>query len=77
MAETLRARVGRVIAGSLHALLDTLEDQAPEAMRRSSTRSPKAATTWPVPRSPASWTSRRSCRCSRPPWPTWRGKRTS
>lgn len=32
MAETLRARVGRVIAGSIHALLDKIEDQAPEAM---------------------------------------------
>lgn len=31
MADTLRTRVGRVIAGSVHALLDRLEDQAPEA----------------------------------------------
>ncbi len=38
MAETLRARVGRVIAGSLHALLDTLEDQAPEAMMEQAIR---------------------------------------
>lgn len=32
MAETLRARVGRVIAGSIHAILDRIEDEAPEAM---------------------------------------------
>lgn len=32
MAESLRARVGRVIAGGLHALLGRIEDQAPDAM---------------------------------------------
>jgi phage shock protein A len=32
MADTLKTRVGRVIAGSVHALLDKIEDQAPEAM---------------------------------------------
>jgi phage shock protein A len=31
MAETLRAHVGRLISGSVHALLDKLEDQVPEA----------------------------------------------
>jgi len=31
MAESLSARVGRVIAGSVHALLDRIEDAAPEA----------------------------------------------
>jgi phage shock protein A len=38
MSETLKARVGRVIAGSVHALLDRLEDQAPEAMMEQSIR---------------------------------------
>jgi phage shock protein A len=38
MAETLRARVGRVIAGSLHAVLDKLEDQAPEALMEQAIR---------------------------------------
>lgn len=38
MAETLRIRVGRVIAGSVHALLDKLEDQAPEAMMEQALR---------------------------------------
>lgn len=32
MSDSLRIRVGRVIAGSVHALLDAIEDQAPEAM---------------------------------------------
>jgi phage shock protein A len=31
MSEPLKARVGRVMAGGLHALLDSLEDLAPEA----------------------------------------------
>lgn len=31
MADTLKSRVGRVVAGSLHALLDRIEDLAPEA----------------------------------------------
>jgi phage shock protein A len=30
MSETLRTRVSRVIAGSVHALLDRIEDQAPD-----------------------------------------------
>jgi phage shock protein A len=38
MADSLRARVGRVIAGGVHALLDKLEDQAPEAMMEQSLR---------------------------------------
>jgi phage shock protein A len=38
MAETLRTRVGRVIAGSAHALLDSIEDQAPEAMMEQAVR---------------------------------------
>lgn len=38
MAETLRIRVGRVIAGSLNALIDKLEDQAPEAMMEQAIR---------------------------------------
>jgi phage shock protein A len=38
MAENLRARVGRIIAGSVHALLDKIEDQAPEAMMEQAVR---------------------------------------
>lgn len=38
MSETLKARVGRVIAGSVHALLDRIEDHAPEAMMEQSIR---------------------------------------
>ena len=38
MADTLKTRVGRVIAGSVHALLDKIEDQAPEAMMEQSIR---------------------------------------
>jgi phage shock protein A len=38
MVDTLRARVGRVIAGGVHALLDKLEDQAPEAMMQQAAR---------------------------------------
>jgi phage shock protein A len=38
MAETLKTRVGRVIAGSVHALLDRIEDQAPDAMMEQSLR---------------------------------------
>ena len=38
MSETLNTRVGRVIAGSVHALLDRIEDQAPEAMMEQSIR---------------------------------------
>lgn len=38
MAESLKSRVGRVIAGGVHALLDHIEDQAPEAMMDQSIR---------------------------------------
>lgn len=38
MTDTLRTRVGRVIAGSVHALLDRIEDQAPEAMMEQAVR---------------------------------------
>lgn len=38
MADTLRTRVGRVIAGSVHAVLDKIEDQAPEAMMEQAVR---------------------------------------
>lgn len=38
MADSLKNRVGRVIAGGVHALIDRLEDQAPEAMMEQSLR---------------------------------------
>lgn len=38
MVDTLRTRVGRVVAGSVHALLDRIEDQAPEAMMQQAVR---------------------------------------
>ncbi len=38
MADSLKTRVGRVIAGSVHALIDRIEDQAPEAMMEQSVR---------------------------------------
>ncbi|UXH77385.1 PspA/IM30 family protein [Roseateles amylovorans] len=38
MSDSLKTRVGRVIAGSVHAFLDRLEDQAPEAMMAQSIR---------------------------------------
>lgn len=38
MTETIKTRVGRVIAGSVHALIDSIEDQAPEAMMEQSIR---------------------------------------
>lgn len=38
MAESLKTRVGRVIAGSVHALLDRIEDQAPASMMEQSIR---------------------------------------
>ena len=38
MSESLKSRVGRVIAGGVHALLDRIEDQAPEAMMEQSIR---------------------------------------
>jgi phage shock protein A len=38
MVDSLRTRVGRVIAGSAHALLDKIEDQAPEAMMQQAVR---------------------------------------
>lgn len=38
MTESLKARVGRVLTGSFHALLDRLEDQAPAAMMEQAIR---------------------------------------
>jgi phage shock protein A len=38
MADSLKTRVGRIIAGSVHSLLDTIENQAPEAMMEQSLR---------------------------------------
>ena len=38
MADSLKTRVGRVIAGGVHALIDRLEDQAPEAVMEQSLR---------------------------------------
>lgn len=38
MTDSLKTRVGRVIAGGVHALLDRLEDQAPEATMEQSIR---------------------------------------
>lgn len=38
MADSLKARVGRVIAGSAHALVDRLENQAPQAVMEQSIR---------------------------------------
>jgi phage shock protein A len=38
MADSLKTRVGRVIAGGVHALLDRIEDQAPESVMEQSIR---------------------------------------
>ncbi len=38
MAETLAVRVTRILAGSAHALLDAIEDMAPEALMRQAIR---------------------------------------
>ncbi|WP_293393899.1 PspA/IM30 family protein [Nevskia sp.] len=38
MADSLKTRVGRVIAGGVHSLIDRLEDQAPEAVMEQSIR---------------------------------------
>jgi phage shock protein A len=38
MADSLKTRVGRVIAGGVHALLDRIEDQAPESVMEQSVR---------------------------------------
>lgn len=38
MSETLKIRVGRIITGSVNALLDRIEDQQPEAMMTQSLR---------------------------------------
>jgi phage shock protein A len=38
MADSLKARVGRVVAGSVHALLDQIEGLAPEAMMEQAIR---------------------------------------
>jgi phage shock protein A len=42
MYESLKTRVGRVITGGVHALLDRIEDQAPEAMMEQSIREAEA-----------------------------------
>jgi phage shock protein A len=44
MADTLRTRVARVIAGGAHALLDKIEDAAPMAMMEQSIRSVEVIT---------------------------------
>jgi phage shock protein A len=38
MTDSLKMRVGRVIAGGMHALIDRIEDQAPEAVMEQSIR---------------------------------------
>jgi phage shock protein A len=38
MADSLKTRVGRVIAGGVHALIDRIEDQAPDAVMEQSIR---------------------------------------
>lgn len=38
MADSLRTRVSQIVVGSAHALLDRLEDQAPEAMMQQAIR---------------------------------------
>jgi phage shock protein A len=38
MSDSLKTRVGRVVAGSVHALIDRIEDQAPDAMMEQSIR---------------------------------------
>lgn len=38
MADSLKSRVGRIIAGGVHSLLDHIEDQAPEAIMEQSIR---------------------------------------
>lgn len=38
MSDSLKTRVGRVIAGGAHAILDRIEDKAPEAMMEQSIR---------------------------------------
>ncbi|WP_326533528.1 PspA/IM30 family protein [Pseudorhodoferax sp.] len=38
MADSLKTRVGRVIAGGMHALIDHIEDQAPEAVMEQAIR---------------------------------------
>jgi len=38
MADSLKTRVGRVIAGGMHALMDRIEDQAPEAVMEQAIR---------------------------------------
>lgn len=42
MADSLKTRVGRVITGGVHALLDRLEDQAPAAVMEQSLREAEA-----------------------------------
>lgn len=38
MTDSLKTRVGRIIAGGVHALIDTIENQAPEAVMEQSIR---------------------------------------
>lgn len=38
MADSLKTRVGRVIAGGMHALIDRIEDQAPDAVMEQALR---------------------------------------
>jgi phage shock protein A len=38
MADSLRTRVGRIIAGGVHALIDRIEDQAPQAVMEQAIR---------------------------------------
>lgn len=38
MSDSLKTRVGRIVAGTVHALIDHIEDQAPEAVMEQSIR---------------------------------------
>lgn len=42
MTDSLKTRVGRVIAGGVHALIDRIEDQAPEAVMEQAIREAEA-----------------------------------
>lgn len=43
MADSLKTRVGRIVAGGMHALIDHLENQAPDAVMEQSVREASAA----------------------------------
>lgn len=43
MADSLKTRVGRIVAGGMHALIDRLENQAPDAVMEQSVREATAA----------------------------------